>query len=92
MLKLEEGNGSRGGQSLAEPQPKNDRIMAGQTDRKMNDGKRERDTALILQRVTKKTGKLNFAENYEFWNIALQRSRRTKGITSLCRAGTALAA
>jgi len=46
--------------------------MAGQNDGKMNEGKRERRSALILKKVTKKTGKLNFAENDEFWNIALR--------------------
>jgi len=40
--------------SAAEPQPKNDRIMAGQNDREMNEGKQERDPVLISQKVTKK--------------------------------------
>jgi len=46
--------------------------MAGQNDGKMNEGKRERRSALILKKVTKKTGKLNLPKNDEFWNIALR--------------------
>src|SRR5882724_4312802 len=73
------GGGFTRRHSAAEPQPKNDRIMAGQNDREMNEGKQERDPVLISQKVTKKTGKLNFAENDEFWDIALRRARRSEG-------------
>ncbi len=53
--------------------------MAGQNDREMNEGKQERYPILISQKVAKKTGKLNFAENDEFWDIALRRARRSEG-------------